>query len=98
MILNEPLPVENDAVFKQILNITQLLDKYELTADKIYFDSDYDLTLYFGGVRVTLGSGEDLDKKIMRLQYILPELEGKKGTLPMEKYTEDTKLIPFRPD
>ena len=98
VILNEPLPVENDAVFKQILNITQLLDKYELTADKIYFDSDYDLTLYFGGVRVTLGSGEDLDKKIMRLQYILPELEGKKGTLPMEKYTEDTKLIPFRPD
>ena len=56
------------------------------------------MTLYFGGVRVTLGSGEDLDKKIMRLQYILPELEGKKGTLPMEKYTEDTKLIPFRPD
>lgn len=98
VILNEPLPVENDAVFKQILNITQLLDKYELTADKIYFDSDYDLTLFFGGIRVTLGTGEDLDKKIMRLQYILPELEGKKGTLPMEKYTEDTKVIPFRPD
>ena len=96
VILNEALPVENDAIFKRILSITQLLDKYELSADKIYFDSDYDLTLYFDGVRVTLGSSEEIDEKVMRLQYILPELSGKTGTLSMENYTEDTKSIPFR--
>ena len=98
VVLNEALPVENDGIFKRILSITQLLDKYELTADKIYFDSDYDLTLYFDGVRVTLGSSEEIDEKIMRLQYILPELSGKKGTLSMENYTEDTRLIPFHQD
>ncbi len=96
VILNEALPVENDTIFKRILSITQLLDKYELSADKIYFDSDYDLTLYFGGVKVTLGASEEIDEKVMRLQYILPELSGKTGTLSMENYTEDSKSIPFR--
>lgn len=98
VVLNEALPVENEGIFRRILSITQLLDKYELTADKIYFDSDYDLTLYFEGVRVTLGSSEEIDEKIMRLQYILPELAGKKGTLSMENYTEDMRLIPFHQD
>lgn len=98
VVLNEALPVENDGIFRRILSITQLLDKYELTADKIYFDSDYDLTLFFEGVRVTLGSSEEIDEKIMRLQYILPELSGKKGTLSMENYTEDARLIPFHQD
>ncbi len=98
VVLNEPLPVENNTIFKQILTITQLLEKYQLAADKIFFDSAYHLTLYFDGVKVTLGSGEDLDEKIMKLQYILPKLEGKSGTLPMENYTEDTKNISFNPD
>lgn len=98
VVLNEPLPVENDSIFKQILSITQLLAKYDLAADKIFFDSSYNLTLYFGGIKVTLGSGENMDGKIMKLQYILPELEGKSGTLPMENYSEDTKNITFNPD
>ncbi len=96
VVLNELLPVENDEIFKRILDITQLLNKYELMADKIFFDSSYDLTLFFGEVRVMLGSNSDIDQKIIRLKNILPELEGKKGTLQMENYTEDTKNITFQ--
>lgn len=95
VVLDEPLPVENDEIFGRILSITQLLDKYELTADKIFFDSAYDLTLFFDGVKVTLGSSDEIDEKIMRLCDILPKLEGKTGTLRMESYTEDTKNITF---
>ena len=95
VVLNEPLPIENSQIFAKILSITQLLEKYELSADKIFFDSAFDLTLYFGEVRVTLGASDEIDGKIMRLQYILPRLEGKKGTLQMENYTEDTKNITF---
>lgn len=98
VVLNEPLPVENDEIFKRILSITQLLAKYELTADKIFFDSDYKLTLYFEKVRVSLGNSDEIDEKIMRLQYILPDLEGKSGILRMENYTEDTKNITFAYD
>lgn len=98
VILHEPLPVEDEGIFKSVLNITQLVNKYDLTVDKIYFGSDDTLTLYFGGVRASLGSFVDLDEKIMRLQDMLPSLTDKKGTLHMENYTEDTKNISFEPE
>lgn len=95
VILHEPLPVENQEVFHDILKITQLLDKYAMTVDKIYFDSDYQVTLIFGEVKVAMGASDDIDEKIMKLQYMLPELEGKNGTLDMKEYTEETKTISF---
>ncbi len=98
VVLNDYLPVENDEIFKRILDITQLLNKYELMADKIFFDSTYELTLFFDGIRVTLGADSDIDQKIIHLKNILPNLEGKKGTLRMENYTEDTKNITFLQD
>ncbi|MDE7014377.1 MAG: cell division protein FtsQ/DivIB [Kineothrix sp.] len=95
IVLNDYLPVENDEIFKRILDITQLLNKYELMADKIFFDSTYELTLFFDGIRVTLGSDSNIDQKIIHLKNILPNLEGKTGTLRMENYTEGTKNITF---
>lgn len=94
VILHEPLPIENQDVFKDILNITQLLDKYSMAVDKIYFSPDYQVTLIFDEVKVAMGSN-DIDEKIMKLQYMLPDLEGKSGTLNMREYTEDTTMISF---
>lgn len=98
VVLYEPLPVENPEIFKSILSITQLVNKYNLSIDRIFFGSDDTLTLYFEEVRVALGEAEDLDEKLMKLQYMLPELSGKKGVLRMENYTEETKNISFEPD
>lgn len=95
VVLHEPLPVENEEIFQQILNMTQLLNKYSLSANKIYFDSDYNMTLFFDDIRVVLGSGDDQEIKIMQLQYILPNLEGKRGTLDLSAYTENTNDIIF---
>ena len=98
VVLYEPLPVEDSSIFQSILSITQLVNKYELSTDRIYFGSDGSLTLYFGEVRASLGTGDNLDEKIMELQYMLPELSGKKGTIRMENYTENTKNISFEQD
>ena len=98
VLLHEPLPVEDKGIFRSILSITQLVNKYHLSVDRIYFGSDDSLTLYFGEIRASLGTGEYLDEKVMRLQDILPKLEGKKGILHMENFAEDTKNIPFDPD
>lgn len=95
VILHEPLPVENPDVFSEVLNITQQLERYSMSADRIYFDSDYRVTLLFGEARVALGDSQYIDEKIMKLQYILPELAGKKGTLDMREYSEDTKTYSF---
>lgn len=98
VILHQPLPVENAEIFNDILSITQLVNKYDLSIDRIYFGSDNSLTLYFEEVKVSLGNEGNLEEKIMQLQYMLPKLIGKKGTLRMENYTEETKTITFEPD
>ncbi len=98
IVLYEKLPVENDEIFKQILDVTQLLNKYDIDVDKIYFDKDYNITLYFEEARVKLGSVDYIDEKVMRLKSILPELAGKKGVLRMESFTTDVENITFELD
>jgi len=98
VVVHERLPVEDEAIFASIFNITQLVNKYNLSVDRIYFGSDGSLTLYFDEVKAALGAGDNLDEKIMKLQYMLPSLVGEKGTLHMENYTEETKKTSFEPD
>ncbi len=96
--LYKKLPVENEDVFKEILNLTQLLEKYDISAGKIYFDRNMNVTLYFGQARVRLGDGTRIDEKIMQLSAIVPSIEGKKGVLDMSELNENTKTLTFEPD
>ena len=98
VILHESLPIENTEIFQSILDITQLLTKYEISAEKIYFDKNNQMTLYFENIRVRLGDISNIDDKITRLKAILPELEGQKGILRMENYEEGMKNITFNKD
>ena len=95
VIMHEKLPVENQKVFEEILDITQLLSKYQLEADRIFFDSEYNVYLYFDKVEVSLGGSDFIDEKVIQLQYILPKLEGKTGILEMKDFDDDTKNITF---
>lgn len=97
VVLYEPLPVENNEIFQEILSVTQMLSKYEIVTDKIYFNNAFEITLYFGQVRARLGK-ENLEEKIMRLQYILPELEGESGIVRLENYTDESQNITFERD
>ncbi len=99
LVLGESLPVEDADIFDTILNITMLLNKYELIADKIFFHSSDEITIYFGEVKVALGKDlKYLEDKIMLLPNFLKELEGKSGTLHMEKYEEGKGRFTFKPD
>lgn len=93
-VLYEPLPVENTAVFQTILDLTQLLNKYELEAERIFFDSSYDVFLYFDEIEVSLGN-TDYEERIIRLKTILPQLAGKKGIVKMRDYDRNTNNITF---
>ena len=96
IVLHEKLHTDNGEIFERILDVAQLLGKYGLTADKIFFDSGDNMTLYFGGVRVLLGQADYTDEKIANLQFIIPNLEGKTGTIDMSGYTPSTKYTTFR--
>lgn len=96
--LYETLPVENGEIFKEILTLTQLLEKYEICADKIYFDPDMNVTLYFGNAKVRLGNDSHIDEKIMQLSVMVSAIEGKSGVLDMSDFSENTKTLTFEPD
>ncbi len=95
IIMHEKLPIDNEKVFEEILDITQLLSKYALKADRILFDSEYNVYLYFGNIEASLGTEAFIDEKIIQLQYILPKLEGKTGILEMKDFDEDTRNVTF---
>ncbi len=96
--LGQKLPVEREDIFASIMELTKLLGKYELSPDRIYFRNYTEITLYFGNVRVALGSGDNMEEKLMVLPTFLKNLDGKKGVLRMENYNRDTKTTVFEKD
>ena len=98
VVLYEKLPLANDTALKNLLSLTQLLQKYEIPAKRIkYEETSGSMTVYSGKITILVGNADNLAQKIMRLQYILPQLEGKKGTLHLENWTSETTDIIFDP-
>ena len=98
VVLYEKLPFSNDTALKNLLSLTQLLQKYEIPAKRIkYEEVAGTMTVYSGKITILVGTADNLAQKIMRLQYILPQLEGKKGTLHLENWTSETTDIIFDP-
>ena len=98
VVLEEKLPVKDDSVFNTILGIARIVEKYNIMPDQVEFDEKYEITLYYGTIRVTLGVDNLLEEKITRVAAILPKLTGKSGVLHMEDYTRDTVNIIFTED
>ena len=86
--LYRPLPVENEQIFGEILNLTQILSIYKLEVDKIQYDAFGEAVLYLDDIEVIIGSNEGLNGKIAELSDMLPELAGRSGTLHLETYDE----------
>ena len=99
VVVGQALPVEDKDIFNKILNVTKLLNKYELKADKLYFNRAGEVTVYFGEVKVALGSESlAMEDKLMLLPELLPSLEGKKGTLQMNTQSEGDGRYTFKPE
>ncbi|MBP3205532.1 MAG: FtsQ-type POTRA domain-containing protein [Lachnospiraceae bacterium] len=99
-VLGQPLPVpesEKD-IFSTILELTKLLNKYKLNADKIYFHSNAEITVYFDKTKVALGNETAyLEDKLMCLPKMLTELGDRSGTIQMEIYNDGGQYT-FKPD
>lgn len=98
VVLGEPLPIEDNSIFTNVLEITKLLNKYELSADKIFFHSANEITVYFGDIKVALGNEPGkMEDKVMLLPQFLVNLAGKSGIIQMESYDEGGDYT-FKPD
>lgn len=88
IVLYQPLPVKNKAVFNDILNLTGALSGYQIQCDSIQYDDFLNATLRIGDLKVSLGQNENMEMKISTLNDILPKLAGRNGTLDLSTYTE----------
>lgn len=93
--LYEKLPLEKSGILKTLLSVTQLLTKYELLPNLIYVTDADEVLLSYGDVQVNIGGNVYLNEKIVRLQQIMPNLEGMTGTLHMENWSETNTDIIF---
>ena len=89
IVLYKKLPVENEKVFDEILNITQDLTVYTIKVKRIHYSQNHEVTLYLEDedIDVVLGSSDNMDGKIGELNDILPELSGHRGTLYLDTYS-----------
>ena len=96
VVINEPLPFKDKKTVKQILNITQLIRKYELEVSKVKFDTN-GVSLYWKDIEIILGDPSEIDEKMAELPNMLEKAEGMKGTLHMEKFTVNSGIASFTP-
>ena len=86
---------DNSKLLRTLLNVTQLLKKYERIPETILIQSG-NVYLNYGQIQVNLGSGTDLNEKILRMDQILPQLDGASGMLHLETWSENNTDIYFR--
>ncbi len=94
--VGKKLPIEDVRRFKAILNVTQLIEKYELDIDGIKFTASNELVLTHDKITIELGEGEYLEIQMMNLGSILKGLEGKEGTLNMKDFDSDDATASFK--
>lgn len=100
VLLGTVLPVTDGQIFEELKELMPLLEKHELSPDKISC-AGTDLTLHFGGVRVQIGSGQFADR-LAQVPPILDKLaelySDQTGVLHLENYDISGSSIRFVPD
>lgn len=91
--LFQPIKVKSEELLEAILNVAQEVGNYELTPDRIVC-TDEGIDLYFGNVRVMLGTDINAEK-MAQISPILAKLEGRTGTLHLENFESDSATITF---
>lgn len=94
-VLYQKLEINNDSILRTLLSLTQLLKKYEREPDIIYIQGE-DILLSYGDIQVRVGTGTFLNEKIIRMNEILPQVEGQSGTLHLETWNKSNTDIYFK--
>lgn len=96
IVLHKRLDTKNNHVFSIMLDLTQLFEKYDIAMDKVLFDSNLNITVYTGNIKVLFGSSDMLTEKVHEFNMMLPQLAGRTGTVYLNNFDEDTKSVIFK--
>lgn len=95
VVFNEEVDTDKPELFNLILNLTQLIKKYEISVESINFESDLSVKLLCQNVKVFLGKRNHFDEQISNLPEILAKSKGMKGVLRMEDYSALNRRVVF---
>lgn len=92
--MNEAFEVDDDSLFETIMNISQLINHYQVPVDEVHFDGDKP-SLNSGNVTVNLGKKSFYDDDMAALASVLKKAKKKKlsGTIDMEHFQTGDKII-----
>nr|WP_294491294.1 cell division protein FtsQ [uncultured Mediterraneibacter sp.] len=97
--IGKTLPVEDESIFENIVDVSRGLKKHSLTPDRLSC-AESEIRIYFGSVEVMLGDG-GYEEKLQQVEPILAKLSelypDTAGTLHLENYTSDSESIRFVP-
>lgn len=80
---------QTDELFNTIINLTQLIDKYELAVDTVTFNKSHEVILDCGDITVLLGKKNTYDEVLSELKNILIKASGRKITIDLRKGVEN---------
>lgn len=92
--LYEKAGTDREEVFEKMLQVSKELKEHKLSPEKIKAE-DKRICLLLGTVWVQLGNSPSSDQ-IAQIPPILEKLENKSGTLHLENYEKNNKIITFR--
>ncbi|BBF43006.1 cell division protein FtsQ [Lachnospiraceae bacterium KM106-2] len=87
--------VKDEKIFNKILNISEQIQQYNMSIDKIMYDSQNNLVLYMNKVRVYLGDKKSYDAVMAELAKILPKAKKLKGYFDLTDYEAGQDKIYF---
>lgn len=93
-VFNEKINITNKNIFTVILNITQLIKKYDLKIDEINFDN-MNVKLFYKNIKILLGKRKHFDEQISNLKELLSKAVGLRGTLHLEEFSASDKRVVF---
>jgi cell division protein FtsQ len=97
IVLYDKLEIPNNDLFLVILNITQLIYKYELDVNTIRFNKENEITLDCGNIKVLLGKRDTYDEQIAELKSLLPNAGNKKIVIDLRTFTEGQDKVIAKP-
>jgi len=92
--VGESLP-GSQSLFSALAYIKSYMDASGWTADCIEAAGNGEIVLVDGDLRINLGSGENLELRLGEMEAILPNLDGKSGTLHLENFDGTQKRVIF---
>lgn len=93
MTIFQKLAVADDKIFNTIMEISQLISKYELVVDRVVFNLYNEVLLYSDNIKIMLGKKDTYDEEIAELSHLLPKAEGLKGTFDMRDFKHGDNVI-----